>query len=83
MSLHAFAKNGDVDALRALLDAGVPPDLRDERRYTPLMYACDKGRLPVVAALLERGACVDAQEEFGESRLPAPCRAVLRAQGAG
>ncbi len=65
-SLLAAAKAGDVAGVEAALRAGVPVDARDaSTRYTPLMHACDKGKVDVVRMLLAAGADVNAREQFG------------------
>lgn len=56
-TLHQLAADGRVASVRALLSAGAAVDARDGvTGATPLMLACDYGRLGVVAALLEAGA---------------------------
>jgi ankyrin repeat protein len=55
---------GNLDAVRALLDAGV--DLNAEfdapRGWSPLLHASYHGHLPVVRLLVERGALLNAIE---------------------
>jgi len=62
--MWAAARRGDADEARKLLDAGV--DVNTPFRYgaTALSYACDRGHLPVVKLLLERGARVDVKDTF-------------------
>ena len=47
---------GNVDGVKALLDAGVPANARNANGQTPLIVAARSGRLDVVRLLLESGA---------------------------
>jgi ankyrin repeat protein len=61
-------ERGDLDEVRALLDAGLPADTRidyGEHFSYPLMKACWEGDAAIVRLLLERGADVDARSEDG------------------
>ncbi len=40
----------------ALLDAGTDPNARDKGRKTPLMWAAERGAVPLLRLLVERGA---------------------------
>ena len=69
--LVAAARNGDTAALRALIAAGVDPDLPDAagNRWTPLMHAVHKGQAGAVRVLLEAGADVDHDTDDGVTAL--------------
>ncbi|MCP4903707.1 MAG: hypothetical protein GY910_01905 [bacterium] len=57
--LHRSAENGHSEATRALLNAGVPPDLPGRGAATPLLLAMastSEGSEDVIAALIEAGA---------------------------
>lgn len=59
---HTFARRGDEETLRALLDAGCDVDARDFAGTTPLMIAARGGHTDCVQLLLEHGAstsCLD------------------------
>jgi hypothetical protein len=58
VDLHEAARRGDIDEVRALLDAGVPVDALDPWENTPLLLACfsETHHPRVVALLRERGA---------------------------
>ena len=58
--LHAAAKFGRAESVKALLSGGVDPDLRDDDGYTSLIRAASRPNVPVVEALIEGGADVDA-----------------------
>ena len=70
-ALFRAVKNGDVEPVRELVQAGVnvnfacPPE-RGYVAMTPLMVSCLEGYLDIVRLLLENGANVDATtQEFG------------------
>ena len=65
--LVAAAEAGDLAALRALLDAGVPVDTRDARRRTALLAATHANRIDAARLLIERDADVNAQDEIQDS----------------
>ena len=68
--LHMCAWFGLTFALPSVLDQGIDIDSKDPHlRQTPLMYACRRGNLTTVAALLDRGACLDAISLRGKSAL--------------
>lgn len=65
------AREGDVDALAAILDADETQlHARDKYGLTPLHWACDRGQLRAVTLLLERGADVNAIEKRLFKRTP-------------
>jgi ankyrin repeat protein len=55
-SFMARIHDGDVEAVRAFLKAGMPAGTRDEETHTALMWAAEAGRDTVVALLLAAGA---------------------------
>src|SRR4051794_28481011 len=58
VDLHDAARRGDIDDVRALLDAGAPVDALAPWKNTPLLLACfsETHHPGVVALLRERGA---------------------------
>jgi ankyrin repeat protein len=54
--IHAAAKAGDTGQVRRLLDAGTEIDAKDERGFTPLLWAVYGGHRETVELLIERGA---------------------------
>jgi len=60
MDLHDAARRGDLDRLRALLADGTDVDSRDEREYTPLMWASMMGMVEAVLLLVGAGADLNA-----------------------
>ena len=60
-------ETGDAQLARALLDAGVPTDCRNEGGDTALMRACDSGNVEVVRFLLEAGAATDLINTYDRS----------------
>jgi DNA-binding transcriptional regulator YdaS (Cro superfamily) len=69
IALRSAAITGDVNVLRAMLDAGVDPNVRSSTGATPLMRAAELGHTEVVQLLLERGADVNARDRQGNSAL--------------
>lgn len=55
-ALHDAARDGDLETVRTLLDAGVPVDAGNHYQVTALMYAAGWGHADVVRELLGRGA---------------------------
>ena len=62
--LHVAAISSDLNAVALLMDAGADVEARNSSGETALQLACLAGReVSVVAALIGRGATVDAQDE--------------------
>lgn len=71
-SPDAFVKSvrdGNVDAVKLFLDAGMSPDSEDETGSTVLMNAAIKNDSSIVQLLVDHGANVNAQTKDGESPL--------------
>eukprot|EP00873_Tetraselmis_striata_P008329 jgi/Tetstr1/428593/TSEL_018586.t2 len=68
------ARDGDLGTVESLLGAGVPPDLpvsqqqtaENDKKHgmTPLLWASERGHVPVVKALLKADARLDATDPF-------------------
>ncbi len=67
-SLAAFARDGDVAAVRAALSSGTDPNTK-YKGQTPLMYAAEKGRVAVIEVLLANGAKVDLVDSYNRTAL--------------
>lgn len=72
--LHIAAAAGDAHAVRALLDKGVPVDVRDAGGKTPLHWAAyldleASAKGASIVALIERGADVNARSNGGSTPL--------------
>lgn len=55
------ARYGDLDDVRAALDAGAPVNVADDQGRTALHMAAANGHSPIVTLLLQRGADVGAR----------------------
>lgn len=62
-ALHCVCLWGDVEAAKALINAGINIDQFGERGYTPLHIACMAGHIAVVELLVAHGADLFAQSE--------------------
>jgi hypothetical protein len=59
------SEEGDIQAIRTLLEGGAPPDARDPAGRTPLMLAVIHGHPAIVELLIARGAGVNVQNRAG------------------
>ncbi|MGI5336712.1 ankyrin repeat domain-containing protein [Streptomyces sp. CA-181903] len=64
-----LARHGDTDTLAAYVDAGVPPNLTNDRGDTLVMLAAYHGHPRTVAALLDRGADPNRANDRGQTPL--------------
>lgn len=62
-------KEGEIVAVKELLDNGIDVNLRDENGMTALIQASSQGHTDIVRLLLERGAAVNARTKDGWSAL--------------
>jgi ankyrin repeat protein len=62
--LNRAAERGDLDAIRAALDAGADIDAQDERGRTAVMAATYAHRTDAVRLLFEHGADPDIRDEM-------------------
>jgi uncharacterized protein len=62
-----LAREGDTDTVAAYVDAGVPPDLSNDRGDTLLMLAAYHGHADTVRALLARGADATRANDTGQT----------------
>jgi len=65
--LIEVAGRGDVDAVRAVLQQGVPVDARDDGGATALVRAAYGNHLEVAALLMQAGADVDLADDTRQS----------------
>lgn len=71
--LQKAACFGYIKLAKLLLDNGVPIDVRDKMRNTPLINACRTHHAEVAMYLIERGAFVNARNTHGWSPLQYAC----------
>jgi uncharacterized protein len=62
-----LARQGDTDTVAAYVDAGVPPNLSNDRGDTLLMLAAYHGHAATVRALLARGADAARPNDQGQT----------------
>ena len=67
--LFDLAREGDADQLAAYVDAGVPPDLTNDKGDTLLLLAAYHQHEPTVRALLARGADHARTNDRGQTAL--------------
>jgi ankyrin repeat protein len=68
-ALHYAAREGALDAVRALLAGGADPDLVDPDGVNALLYATINGHTDVAALLLDKGADPNVADTFGRTIL--------------
>ncbi|MFR9722583.1 ankyrin repeat domain-containing protein [Streptomyces sp. MS19] len=64
-----LARDGDTDTVAAYVDAGVPPNLSNDKGDTLLMLAAYHGHAETVRALLARGADAGRGNDKGQTPL--------------
>jgi len=62
--LREAARRGDLERAKALLAEGVPVDAKNRYGATALFFAADKGHLPLIQLLIERGASTEVSDTF-------------------
>ena len=73
---QARAGQGNLEAVRLMIEVGMPLDRHGVNGDTPLHYAASMGHLPVVRLLVEAKAPVDAKQMQGMTpkQLAEDCR---------
>ena len=87
--LHQAAREGDVEAIEALLAAGADPEARHGYgEHTPLHVAAEGGHVEAIEALIKAGAVVHAKDlwdrtplDIARAQRHAAAVAVLKAAG--
>jgi len=67
-SIHAAAREGNVEAVKRHLASGADVNAKDENGETPLGHA-DRNKLAVAELLIANGADVNAKDKFGHPLL--------------
>ena len=70
-AIHWSARNGHVNVVARLLNAGVDPESREDRGWTPLHLCCFHGHKDVALLLIGRGVSIDAKDDKGTTPLMA------------
>ncbi|XP_042481321.1 acyl-CoA-binding domain-containing protein 1-like [Macadamia integrifolia] len=68
-SIHASAREGEIDSLLKDIASGVSVNLKDSDGQTPLHWAVDRGHLNIVELLVSRNADVNAKDSEGQTPL--------------
>lgn len=68
-ALHFAAREGHVEAVQTLIDAGANLDAQDNYDTTPVVMAVLNGHLGVAATLLDAGADPNVQDRYGRTAL--------------
>jgi len=71
-------RGGNVERVRALIDAGADVNVRNAKGQSALHCAAKAGFVDIVALLLENGAAVDAADAKGETPLAALLRSTVK-----
>ena len=73
-ALYVACEFGHLEAAKALLEAGAPPDQARDDGATPLYKACqDANRLDIARLLLKSGAVADQVDQAGMTPLWVAC----------
>ena len=67
-----------AECIKALLEVGSKPDIKDNKSCTALMWAARCGRAEYVKALLEAGANPNVQDNEGKTALDLAKTAEIR-----
>ncbi len=67
--LMANAAQGNVTAIKTLIEQGAEVDAKDENGRTALMYAVEQNRTAAAQVLLARGVNVQVKDKFGMTSL--------------
>ncbi|WP_020673617.1 ankyrin repeat domain-containing protein [Amycolatopsis nigrescens] len=67
--VFGFARTGETETLAAYVDAGISPNLTNDKGDTLVMLAAYHGHAATVTALLERGADPNRLNDRGQSPL--------------
>ena len=69
--LHEATRDGDLEQVRALIDAGADLDAQGDNGETPLITAIIEGHVLVASLLIDRGAGIQARNKGGFTPLHA------------
>ena len=68
-SIHDDAFDGNIEAVKQHLAAGVDVNVKDGIGITPLHDACSEGHKEIVELLISKGAVLNAKDQDGKTPL--------------
>ena len=68
-NIFEFAKNGDFDGVKNLIENGTDVNTQNKDGETPLHPACFNGHLDIVKLLIENGANINIANKEGKTPL--------------
>ncbi len=71
--LAGLKENISLAKVKDLLEKGADVEVKDEKGWTPLMWACAKGHADVARLMIENGADIEAKSEDGSTALMFAC----------
>ena len=67
--LITAVKNGDIEAVKKIIDAGTNLDIKDNSGWTSLIRSSSRNNIEVVKLLIDAGANLDIQNNGGSTAL--------------
>ena len=69
MSIHDAARDGNIEAVKQHLAAGVDVDVKNKYEWTPLHMVADAGHKEIAELLISNGADVNVKKDDGGTPL--------------
>ncbi|MBW0470281.1 hypothetical protein O181_009996 [Austropuccinia psidii MF-1] len=68
-NIWVASSDGDLERVKKLIEAGVPPNIADDNSYTPMHAAASWGRQDVLRYLNSQGGNINITDEDGDTPL--------------